>query len=244
MKKIFTLCLTFCFVLTLAGCGDSKTSSSGADNTPAASTESKVESNTESNTESKTESSTESNTESSAGSDVDPNDMSYPENPYAPHEITGAEIIITDTKKIIKNTSFTISVPLDWECLEINGEDGGSLLFSHPTLGEKCRLIFHITGAEYKTNRTQDEYLKVLRYITADDVRIESFTAEKLDGTDCTKIVSTYSKDNTKFERVDYREAVRGSILYNVVTTRPSENSELESVLNNIVESIKFSAKG
>ena len=102
----------------------------------------------------------------------------------------------------------------------------------------------HITGAEYKTNRTQDEYLKVLRYITADDVRIESFTAEKLDGTDCTKIVSTYSKDNTKFERVDYREAVCGSILYNVVTTRPSENSELESVLNNIVESIKFSAKG
>lgn len=244
MKKLSALCFVFCLVIALAGCGDSKTSSSGADSTPAASTESKVESNTESNTESKTESSTESNTESSAGSDVDPNDMSYPENPYAPHEITGAEIIITDTKKIIKNTSFTISVPLDWECLEINGEDGGSLLFSHPTLGEKCRLIFHITGAEYKTNRTQDEYLKVLRYITADDVRIESFTAEKLDGTDCTKIVSTYSKDNTKFERVDYREAVRGSILYNVVTTRPSENSELESVLNNIVESIKFSAKG
>ncbi len=232
MKKLSALCFVFCLVIALAGCGDSKTSSSGADSTPAASTESKVESNTESKTESSTESST------------DINDKGYPEDPYAPHEITGAEIIITDTKKIIKNTSFTISVPLDWECLEINGEDGGSLLFSHPTLGEKCRLILHITGAEYKTNRTQDEYLKVLRYITADDVRIESFTAEKLDGTDCTKIVSTYSKDNTKFERVDYREAVCGSILYNVVTTRPSENSELESVLNNIVESIKFSAKG
>ncbi len=235
MKKLFALCLAFCLIFSLAGCGDSKTSSSGADSTPAASTESKVESNVGS--------STESSTESSAGSDVDPNDMSYPENPYAPHEITGAEITTTDTERTINAGSFTISVPLDWECLEINGEDGWSLHFSHPTLGEKCRLIFHITGAEYKTNRTQDEYLKVIRYITADDARIESFTAEKLDGTDCTKIVSTYSKDNTKFERVDYREAVRGSVLYNVVTTRPSENSELESVLNNIVESIKFSEK-
>ena len=87
MKKLSALCFVFCLVIALAGCGDSKTSSSGADSTPAASTESKVESNTESKTESSTESST------------DINDKGYPEDPYAPHEITGAEIIITDTKK-------------------------------------------------------------------------------------------------------------------------------------------------
>ena len=243
MQKIFTLCLTFCFVLTLAGCGDSKTSSSGADNTPAASTESKVESNTESNTESKTESSTESNTESSAGSDVDPNDMSYPENPYAPHEITGAEITTTDTERIINAGSFTVSVPLDWECFEVNLEDGGALSFLHPTLGEKCKFVIYVTGAEYKTNRTQDEYLRDFKYGMS-DMKIESFTTEKLDGIDCSRMVSTYTKNGTKMVSIDYLEVVRGLSLFNITAVRPAENEELESVLNNIVESIKFSAKG
>ena len=171
MKKLSALCLMFCLVIALAGCGDSKTSSSGADSTPAASTESKVESNTES----KTESSTESNTES----DIDINDKSYPENPYAPHEITGAEITTTDTERIINAGSFTVSVPLDWKCFEVNLEDGGALRFLHPTLGEKCEFSIYVTGAEYKTNRTQDEYLRDFRY-EMPDMKIESFTTEKI----------------------------------------------------------------
>ena len=239
MKKIFTLCLTFCFVLTLAGCGDSKTSSSGADSTPAASTESKVESNTES----KTESSTESNTESSAGSDVDPNDMSYPENPYAPHEITGAEITTTDTERIINAGSFTVSVPLDWKCLEVDGQDATIYHFSHPTLGDNCKVMFEATFSVYKHDRTQEEYQKSLSRI-GEDLKIESFTTGKIGGIDCIKVVSTYSVDGTKLMRIDLDNAVNGPALYGVTTIRPAENEELESVLDDIVKSIKILVKG
>ena len=235
MKKLSALCLMFCLVIALAGCGDSKTSSSGADSTPAASTESKVESNTES----KTESSTESNTES----DIDINDKSYPENPYAPHEITGAEITTTDTERIINAGSFTVSVPLDWECFEVNLEDGGALRFLHPTLGEKCEFSIYVTGAEYKTNRTQDEYLRDFRY-EMPDMKIESFTTEKLDGIDCSRMVSTYTDNGTKMVSIDYLEVVRGLRLFDITAVRPAENEELESVLDDIIKSVKFPAKG
>ena len=235
MKKLFALCLAFCLIFSLAGCGDSKTSSSGTDSTPAASTESKVESNTES----KTESSIESNTES----DVDINDKSYPENPYAPHEITGAEITTTDTEIIINAGSFTVSVPLDWKCLEVNLEDGGALRFLHPTLGEKCEFSIYVTGAEYKTNRTQDEYLRDFR-CEMPDMNIESFTTEKLDGIDCSRMVSTYTKNGTKMVSIDYLEVVRGLSLFNITAVRPAENEELESVLDDIIKSVKFPAKG
>ena len=235
MKKLSALCLMFCLVIALAGCGDSKTSSSGADSTPAASTESKVESNTES----KTESSTESNTES----DIDINDKSYPENPYAPHEITGAEITTTDTERIINAGSFTVSVPLDWKCFEVNLEDGGALRFLHPTLGEKCEFSIYVTGAEYKTNRTQDEYLRDFRY-EMPDMKIESFTTEKLDGIDCSRMVSTYTDNGTKMVSIDYLEVVRGLRLFDITAVRPAENEELESVLDDIIKSVKFPAKG
>ena len=235
MKKIFTLCLTFCFVLTLAGCGDSKTSSSGADNTPAASTESK----TESNTESKTESSNESKT----GINDDIYYKSYPENPYAPHEIIYAEITTTETEKTIKTGFFTINVPLDWKCSEINGEDGSYYHFSHPTLGDNCKVMFEITGSVYKHDRTQEEYQKSLSRI-GEDLKIESFTTGKIGGIDCIKVVSTYSVDGTKLMRIDLDNAVNGSALYGVTTIRPAENEELESVLDDIVKSLKFPAKG
>ena len=230
MKKLFALCLAFCLIFSLVGCGDSKTSSSGADSTPAASTESKVESNVGSSTESSTE------------SDIDINDKSYPENPYAPHEITGAEITTTDTERIINAGSFTVSVPLDWECFEVNLEDGGALSFLHPTLGEKCKFVIYVTGAEYKTNRTQDEYLRDFKYGMS-DMKIESFTTEKLDGIDCSRMVSTYTKNGTKMVSIDYLEVVRGLSLFNITAVRPAENEELESVLDDIVKSLKFSEK-
>ena len=239
MKKLSALCFVFCLVIALAGCGDSKTSSSGADSTPAASTESKVESNTES----KTESSTESKTESSTGSDVDPNDMSYPENPYAPHEITGAEITTTDTEKTIKTRSITISMPIDWKCLEVYGQDATIYHFSHPTLGDNCKVMFEITGSVYKHDRTQEEYQKSLSRI-GEDLKIESFTTGKIGGIDCIKVVSTYSVDGTKLMRIDLDNAVNGPALYGVTTIRPAENEELESVLDDIVKSIKILVKG
>ena len=239
MKKLSALCFVFCLVIALAGCGDSKTSSSGADSTPAASTESKVESNTES----KTESSTESNTESSAGSDVDPNDMSYPENPYAPHEIEDAEITTTETEKTIKTSSITISMPIDWKCLEVYGQDATIYHFSHPTLGDNCKVMFEITGSVYKYDRTEEEYRKYLGDI-GKDFEITSFTTGKIGGIDCRKVASTYSVDGTKFVRIDLDNAVNGPALYSVTTIRPAENEELESVLDDIVKSIKILVKG
>ena len=235
MKKLSALCFVFCLVIALAGCGDSKTSSSGADSTPAASTESKAESNTESKTESSNESKT--------GINDDIYYKSYPENPYAPHEIEDAEITTTDTERIINAGSFTVSVPLDWKCLEVNLEDGGALRFLHPTLGEKCEFSIYVTGAEYKTNRTQDEYLRDFKYGMS-DMKIESFTTEKLDGIDCSRMVSTYTKNGTKMVSIDYLEVVRGLSLFNITAVRPAENEELESVLDDIIKSVKFPAKG
>ena len=234
MKKIFTLCLTFCFVLTLAGCSNFKTIF-GTDSKPAASTESKVESNTESKTESSNESKT--------GINDDIYYKSYPENPYAPHEIIYAEITTTDTEKTIKTGFFTINVPLDWKCSEINGEDGSSYHFSHPTLGDNCKVMFHITGSVYKYDRTEEEYREYLSDL-GKGFKITSFTTGKIDSADCTKIVSTYSVDGTKLERIDLDNAVNGASLYDATTIRPAENEELESVLDNIVKSIKIPAKG
>ena len=234
MKKLFALCLAFCLIFSLAGCGDSKTSSSGADSTPAASTESKAESNTESKTESSNESKT--------GINDDIYYKSYPENPYAPHEIEDAEITTTDTERIINAGSFTVSVPLDWECFEVNLEDGGALSFLHPTLGEKCKFVIYVTGAEYKTNRTQDEYLRDFKYGMS-DMKIESFTTEKLDGIDCSRMVSTYTKNGTKMVSIDYLEVVRGLRLFDITAVRPAENEELESVLDDIIKSVKFPEK-
>lgn len=229
MKKIFTLCLTFCFVLTLAGCGNLK-KFLDAVSEAVASTESKIESKTGSSNESKT--------------DIDDNIYykSYPENPYAPHEIENAEITTTDTERIINAGSFTVSVPLDWECFEVNLEDGGALSFLHPTLGEKCKFVIYVTGAEYKTNRTQDEYLRDFKYGMS-DMKIESFTTEKLDGIDCSRMVSTYTKNGTKMVSIDYLEVVRGLSLFNITAVRPAENEELESVLDDIIKSVKFPEK-
>ena len=235
MKKLFALCLAFCLIFSLAGCGDSKTSSSGADSTPAASTESKAESSVGS--------STESNTESSTESDIDINDMSYPENPYAPHEIEDAEITTTETEKTIKTRSFTISMPIDWKCLEVYGQDATIYHFSHPTLGDNCKVMFEITGSVYKRDRTQEEYQKSLSRI-GEDLKIESFTTGKIGGIDCRKVVSTYSVDGTKLMRIDLDNAVNGPALYGVTTIRPAENEELESVLDDIVKSIKILVKG
>ena len=230
MKKIFTLCLTFCFVLTLAGCGNLK-KFLDAVSEAVASTESKIESKTGSSNESKT--------------DIDDNIYykSYPENPYAPHEIEDAEITTTDTEKTIKTVAFTISVPIDWECLEINGEDGSFYHFSHPTLGDNCKVMFHITGSVYKYDRTEEEYQEYLSDL-GKGFKITSFTTGKIDSADCTKIVSTYSVDGTKLERIDLDNAVNGASLYDATTIRPAENEELESVLDNIVKSIKIPAKG
>lgn len=235
MKKLSALCFVFCLVIALAGCGDSKTSSSGADSTPAASTESKAENSTGSNTE--------SNVASSTGSDVDINDMSYPENPYAPHEIEDAEITTTETEKTIKTRSFTISMPIDWKCLEVYGQDATIYHFSHPTLGDNCKVMFEITGSVYKRDRTQEEYQKSLSRI-GEDLKIESFTTGKIGGIDCRKVVSTYSVDGTKLMRIDLDNAVNGPALYGVTTIRPAENEELESVLDDIVKSIKILVKG
>ena len=234
MKKTFTLILTFCLILALAGCSNFKTIF-GTDSKPAASTESKVESNTESKTESSNESKT--------GINDDIYYKSYPENPYAPHEITGAEITTTDTEKTIKTRSFTISMPIDWKCLEVYGQDATIYHFSHPTLGDNCKVMFEITGSVYKRDRTQEEYQKSLSRI-GEDLKIESFTTGKIGGIDCRKVVSTYSVDGTKLMRIDLDNAVNGPALYGVTTIRPAENEELESVLDDIVKSIKILVKG
>ena len=75
------------------------------------------------------------------------------------------------------------------------------------------------------------------------DMKIESFTTEKLDGIDCSRMVSTYTKNGTKMVSIDYLEVVRGLSLFDITAVRPAENEELESVLDDIIKSVKFPEK-
>ncbi len=164
-------------------------------------------------------------------------------NPYAPHEINDDRITVTGKTKTYTDSGITLSVPSNWDCIEVNGEDGGSYYFRHPELGQNCEFSFDITGAEYLTKkRTEAEFLKHLSNITDyNDVQIKTFAEEKLKEFDCIKIVSSFSLNGKQFVRVDYQYLVIGVRWYSFHIIYPeAETESFEAIFETIINSIKF----
>ncbi len=162
--------------------------------------------------------------------------------PYGLHDISDERITVSENKKTFNGLSISLSVPADWKCMVRNGEDGGYYFFQNPTLGEKCQLILSITGSEYLNNRTEDEYLTYLTDTEkGHDVKINTFTKEKLDGYDGRKVVYTYKSENTEFIGIDYNNIVVGARLYDFSITYPASESETyDDIFKSIIDSVKF----
>ena len=160
---------------------------------------------------------------------------------YTLKDVSDERITIVDDKKIFEHLGITMSIPMEWKCMETNGEDGSTYFFHHPELSEKCQIVLSITSVEYLNERTQEEYLAYLSDIVGKDVKINSFTKEKVNGYDSAKIVSSYSSKNTNFIRIDYDNITVGVKLYDITTTFPkSEKQTFEPIFNSIVNSIEF----
>lgn len=160
---------------------------------------------------------------------------------YALKDISDERITIVDNKKFFNHLGIIINVPKEWRCLELNGEDGSSYFFRHPELSKKFQVALSVTGVEYLKDRTQKEYLDYLCDILGKDVKIDSFAKEKVGGYDSTKVVSSYSLENTNFIRIDYDNITVGVRLYKVTITYPaSEKETLEPIFNSIMDSVEF----
>lgn len=162
--------------------------------------------------------------------------------PYPLNDISDTKITVTENEKVFSHSGVTISLPIDWICKELNAEDGSCYFFRHPELNDKCEIIYEVTAAELLgKKRTEEEYLEYLSYDNHKDVKIDSFTEEKVGGYNSTKIVSSYLLDNTKFIRIDYDYIIVGFKLCSFTITYPvSEADNIEPVLDSIVNSIKL----
>lgn len=161
--------------------------------------------------------------------------------PYTIHEIIDDRITIEGSEKMFCDLGITVSIPSDWLCLEINGEDGSSYFFREPELGDKCQLYFCITGSVYAYQRTEDEYLEYFSSCGETDVKIISLTKEKLSGFECTKVVHSYSYEGTEYIEIHYDNVVTGVRLYDFTITYPaSEKETFEPVFASIMDSLEL----
>lgn len=216
MKKILLLLVLFCLICTLAACKQPSITSDATSNVLS---------------DNKTIHITTSSKEDTTSSD------------YTFKDISDKRITTIDNKKNFVYSGIAISFPTEWKCTESNGEDGSSYFFSHPQLSKKCQFAVSITSVEYLNERTQNEYLEYLYDVVGKDAKIKSFTKEKFNGYDCTKIMSSYSSENTQFVRIDYNNIAVGIRLYNFIINYPSSEKEtFEPIFNSMVNSIEFIA--
>lgn len=160
---------------------------------------------------------------------------------YGLHDIPDEKFLIIENRKTFNELGVSVTVPIDWRCMESNGEDGNTYFFRDPKLGEKCQFVLSVTGSEYLNERTEKEYLEYLICIAGKDAQINSFTKEKVKGYESTKIVSSYSLDNTNFIRIDFDNIVVGVRCYDFTITYPaSENETFDDVFESILNSVKF----
>lgn len=164
-------------------------------------------------------------------------------------EITDERVITKGNKKIFKDLNITLGFPLDWKCFERHGEDGGAYFFQDAELGDECQLILSVTAKEsvpsdvYLNERTQSEYSQYLSEAGYKDAKINSFTKEKVGGYNCTKVVFTYSKENTKYTQIDFGYIVDDVRLCDLTIIYPTNESDTyEDIFESIINSVKFSA--
>ena len=159
--------------------------------------------------------------------------------PYAVHEISDSNLTVDGTKKTYKDKYITLSVPADWLTLEQHGEDGTVYTFQDPT-SDNCELYFYSTGSIYAIHRTEAEYLALFKSFGYGNVKILSYTKEKISGYDCTKVVYSYTEDGNAYIGTRYDNVIRGLGMYEFSTVYPAAESErfakvFESIMDSIV---------
>ena len=168
------------------------------------------------------------------------------EDPYAIREITDERFVTVGDKKVFNNTQITLSVPDSWKCFTASGEDDVAYYFKEPVLGEKCQLRVNVTFAHYYSGKelTQENYLNSLSR-SYEDVAIESLTKETIRGYACTKVVYSYTEDNTKFIGIWYDSLIEGPRLYHFRIRYPAEEREAyEKAFAAIMDSVRFLQTG
>jgi len=164
------------------------------------------------------------------------------EDPYAIREITDERFVTVGDKKVFNNTQITLSVPDSWKCFTASGEDDVAYYFQEPVLGEKCQLRVNVTFAHYYSGKelTQEDCLKALSRFY-EDVAIESLSKETIRGYACTKLVYSYTEDNTKFINISYDGLIEGPRLYEFVIKCPAEEREnYKNTFSSIMNSVQF----
>ncbi len=165
-----------------------------------------------------------------------------PENPYAIREITDETVSTKGDIKLFNNGQLTLRVPNSWKCFTASGEDDVAYYFRDPVWGEKCQLRVNVTFAHYYSGKelTQEDYLKALSRFY-EDVAIESLSKETIRGYACTKLVYSYTEDNTKFIKISYDGLIEGPRLYEFVIKCPAEEREnYKNTFSSIVNSVQF----
>ena len=164
------------------------------------------------------------------------------EDPYAIREITDERVVKSGDKKLFNNGQFTLRFPNSWKCFTASGEDNVDYYFRDSVMGEKCQLHIDVTFA-YLYNgkeRTQEEYLKSFSR-SYENVVIDSVTKETIRGYTCTKVVYSYTEDNTKFIGILYDALIEGPRFYSFRVRYPAEEKEIyEKVFAYVLESIQF----
>ncbi len=162
--------------------------------------------------------------------------------PYTVHEIVDPRVYTADGRKYFDDGYRALALPLDWKCLEANGEDGSSLYFRHPELLEKCELRVDSSGSQYASKKTEAEYRA---YLEEDytDVKIESLDEETLASLGCQKLIASYNDNGERFVTVRYGNVIDGFAMYDFVITYPeSRKDEFAPLFGSVMESVSFAS--
>ena len=142
------------------------------------------------------------------------------------------------TTTTFQQDGVTLQYPSHWKTSVQQGEDGRKYQFRDPTLGDQCEFSFYLTGAEYKSDITQEECMERLSY-SYSDVTISTFETQPFAGYEATKIEATYAFDNTKFVEICYHNVVTGVRMYNFYAIYPHDQADTyRSVFESIFMSI------
>ena len=172
-------------------------------------------------------------------------DSGVSSDPYPINYTEDERITTGGDKKTFDNGNITYTVPAGWQFAEQRLEDGSTISFSEPELGENCRFLVSTTAAELIGSApewTEEEYKEHLSEFYQ-DVIIEEFTTEEIDGHECTKIFFTYMSEGIELKRFEYNKITAGAAAYDFDITYPAADSETyESIFDDIIASIKLTS--
>ncbi|MBQ3528937.1 MAG: hypothetical protein IJA47_00415 [Oscillospiraceae bacterium] len=165
-----------------------------------------------------------------------------PENPNPIMEITDGRVTAGEKNQTYTDSFISLNFPLGWKCLERQGEDGRFIYFQDPVLGENCRVSIYLSVPVYTYNYTKEDYIAHFTgYCEYEDVVIDAYSKETIQGFPCTKIVYSYTEQNTRFVGVRYDDLIEEPRLYHSTITYPAVESETyEKEFAAIIESLRF----